>query len=233
MRAQHLALAQPAVGLLEVALEQEGQLAELAGRGRGAGRAAAAAAGTAACRHWPAVAVRSRAASVGVAGDVPGVEQPEADLDVVGGDRDGLGDVRTEWSSRTPASQIGYQSASAIAAISGRPVVHQDQVEVAVRAAARAGPGCRPRPGRRRRCRCSGGGPPRRGLGGGVPATASASSPASQASSACDPLGAGQAGQGLEVQHALPLGGIRRAGTGSAGVAGLPPPRPSRSAAAI
>ena len=60
-RAQHLALAQPAVGLLEVGLEQEGQLPDPAGRGPGAGRAAGAAAGRptgASCRGWRCAAGR-------------------------------------------------------------------------------------------------------------------------------------------------------------------------------
>ena len=50
--AQHLPLAQAAVGLLEVGLEQEGELADLAGPVRGAGRAAGAAAWTPPAASW-------------------------------------------------------------------------------------------------------------------------------------------------------------------------------------
>src|SRR4051812_5618481 len=88
---------------------------------------------------------------------------------------------RTEWSSRRPASQIGYHSASASAAISGRPSCTR------TRSRSPCGGGSRrPRLPTATRARPSvpvrGGGAPRRCLGGGVPATASASRPASQES---------------------------------------------------
>lgn len=54
-----------------------------------------------------------------VAGDVPGVQQAELRLEVGGGDRAGLGGVRTEWSRAVPVSQTGYQIRSGSAGSSG------------------------------------------------------------------------------------------------------------------
>ena len=75
--AQHLPLAQPAVGLLEVGLEQEGQLADLPG----AAAAQVAQLGQQPGRRLPPAGEGRRpepGGELGVAGDEPGVEQARA-----------------------------------------------------------------------------------------------------------------------------------------------------------
>ena len=118
-------------------------------------------------RQSPSSAARARTTSDGVAGDQPQVEQPDRRREVARRrPRGTAAAVRTEWSSRSPASHSGYQSRSASSPTSrrrGPAVVQQHQVEVAGRAGvARAmladggqgdpGPGC---PGATRRCRRS------------------------------------------------------------------------------
>ena len=79
-----------------------------------------------------------------VAGHPGQVEQADRGRQVAGRRRCGTGStVRTLWSSRAPASQIGYQSRSASsvtsAVVEGAPVVQQDEVEVAERPGLTAG----------------------------------------------------------------------------------------------
>ena len=136
---------------------------------------------------------------VGVAGDQPGVEQAEPCLRVGRGDDTASEMERTEWSSRTPASQIGYQSASATAAISGRSSWTRTRSRSPCGGSSR-----RPRLPTATSAIPSvpvrGGGPPRRCFGGGVPPSASASSPRAR-SPPRRPFGAVQARQCLHVQH--------------------------------
>ena len=110
-------VAQPAARLLEVGLEREGQVA---GRARPARRQPRSSSGSRrrACRaSRRAPPARRRRAERRVAGDVPQVEQPEQRPQVVARRRGAPpAAVRTEWSSRSPASQIGYQSRSATCA---------------------------------------------------------------------------------------------------------------------
>ena len=131
----HHQVPQPAAGLLEVGSGGKGQLAAPL-RALFAGRQQ---------RRQPILGVRAPvgehptvqgAGQLGVAGDVPQVEQPSA------AGRSCLATCRappterTEWSSRIPESQIGYQSRSAsISGVGRRRLgrVQQHQVEVGER----------------------------------------------------------------------------------------------------
>src|SRR3954466_15997385 len=137
----------------------------------------------AACRQLARVAVRSRAARSASPATSRASSRPSPALVSVEATDTASEIERTEWSSRTPASQIGYQSASATAAISGRSSCTRTRSRSPCGGSSRrprlptatsaipSVPVCR-------------GGAPRRGFGGGVPPTASARRPASQASTA-------------------------------------------------
>ena len=117
-------VAQAAPGLLQVGLEQEGELAEaLLALGRQGAQLRQPGAGP-----RPPVLERPLAqpgAQPGIAGDGPRVEQPEGHLEVGRRDRLASAGVRTEWSRRTPESQTGYQIRSAMPADAGHALVQQ------------------------------------------------------------------------------------------------------------
>ena len=130
-RVDRVGIAQAAPGLLEVGLEQERELAA-ALRALGVQRLELGQPG--AGRHPPVRqhAERSSAVSVGVTGDVPGVEEAQRGAQVARGatSRPSRG-VRTAWSRRVPESQIGYQIRSASMEMSAPPGVQEQHVEVA------------------------------------------------------------------------------------------------------
>jgi hypothetical protein len=132
--AQHPDVAQPAAGLLDVAVEQEGEFAvmtpapggQLAQHGQvGAGPLAPLVQ-----RH-----LAQPGGQVGVAGDVAGVDQAEAGLGVLGGDREGL----VNGPDRVVEGQTGVpdrvpDALGHLGHVRG-PVVHEHEVDVRVRSA--------------------------------------------------------------------------------------------------
>ena len=124
-------VAEAAVGLLQVGLEQEGDVAvgrvalvDLVGQHRqpaaGSDRQWSSA--------WSSIGLDDRA----VAGHHPPVEEPELGPEILGRrPRRTSAGRRTEWSSRMPSSHTGYQTASAMAPDVAPPVVDEHHVEVA------------------------------------------------------------------------------------------------------
>ncbi len=200
--AQHLPLAEAAVGLLEVGLEEEGELADLAGPSApevpqlgqqlGGGLAPAGESGGA-----------QAGGEFGVAGDEARVEQAESRLDVGGRDGDrlrhrahGVVQAQSGVPDRVPEG-VGQGGDL------GTTVVHQHQVEVPVGrglTAAEAADGDQ---------REALGAPPRRGA---PPALARRRRPGHGVGQQAvqplvqhrHPLGAGQPGQRLEIEHPSP-----------------------------
>src|SRR3954471_3447677 len=174
-------------------------------------------------RQLPRVAVRRRATraespATSRASSSPSPALTSAEATATASDTE-----RTEWSSRRPASQIGYHSAWARAAISGRPSCTR------TRSTSPCGGGSRrPRLPTATSARPSvpvrGGGAPRRCLGGGVPAAAPASRPVNHVSSAATRSVRESAGN-APVSSTVPL---PEAGSASAGAGGEPLPRPMR-----
>ena len=136
--AEHRHVAQPAVGLLEVGLEALGQVAVPGCRALrlstscGSRRAGVARASRARRSSGPRRRPRGRRRRTARSSSpTAAARSPDATV------RHWL-TVRTAWSSRTPASQTGYQmrsaSAAQVVAAERAPVVQQDQVDVAERA---------------------------------------------------------------------------------------------------
>ena len=99
---EHGGVAKPALGLLEVGHRHVGQLARSA---RAASRTSSCSSGSrsrASRRQLVSIVGAQPQGEVGVAGEVPDVEQPERDPQVVGGRSTISASVRTEWSSCAP-----------------------------------------------------------------------------------------------------------------------------------
>jgi hypothetical protein len=201
--AQHLSLAQAAVGLLEVGFEQEGQLADLAGppaaqvaqlRQQAGGGRAPAAEGR---RPEPR-------GELGVAGDQPGVEQAEPGLDVGGGDRDRLGDRAHRVVQPQAGVPHGVPEGVGERGDLGTPVVDQHEVQVAEGrrlAPAQAADGDQREPFGPAARRGGAASPTRRRCPGHRVGE-QAAQPLVQHR---HPFGAGQAGQRVEIEHPFPL----------------------------
>ncbi len=133
-RPQDAHVAQAAAGLLEVALQQEGELAV----GLPAGGRHFAQGGQVTHRRPPPLVHGAGDEAVGdrlVAGDVPGVEQTEGDLDVVVGDGQRLGQRADGVVQAQPGVPDRVPDAGGELVHAGDAAVQQDQVEVAVRGA--------------------------------------------------------------------------------------------------
>ena len=86
-------------------------------------------------RHWSTAAGDEPCGQRRVAGDVPGVEQPERDLDVVVGDGQRLGQRADGVVQAQPGVPDRVPEAGGELVHAGHAGVQQDEVEVAVRGA--------------------------------------------------------------------------------------------------
>ena len=131
---EHGHVAEPAVGLLEVRLDEVGQIALPGMRALTDSRSSGSRVRTLArqsCAVDRAALTTSASPATCVRSSSPMAAERSSDATVLHS-----ATVRTLWSSRTPASQIGYQSRSAKArppCRTGPRVVHEDEVVVAQR----------------------------------------------------------------------------------------------------
>ena len=131
--AQHADVAQAAVALLEVGLEEEG---DVPGGGAALGHLdLEQRAGTscrAASRHAARAFSRSGSATLGSPQTMRPSRRPSATRTSSAAALRTSEGRRTEWSRCTPSSQTGYQMPSATARMSPVAVVDEDHIEVAV-----------------------------------------------------------------------------------------------------